>query len=274
LFCVKKARRAFGLGRSCIEYHKLKETGILQWLDEYMEYWKKSLLVSSQSVLQQAYTIIPKTLPLEISFTLGAFRNYVMSIYPAIPSYEQQQPHHPTPLSWKSIAHSTKLASMIAFWAFDNIAFLSNVGFFDTISFSFPFLNQGRKNQNRSHPIGPVAARMANRTFFFSSLLNLFMSWKDWKDHQQKSLKDSWQKYKYVQQKLLLSTEESKDVAKATTESGALEETVETQSLQPLPSITTTEKQALNQELEQLKQTWEQVQHHHFTLFLNLLKVL
>lgn len=250
------------MGRSWIEYDKLRETGVFQSLHKYLEEWNKSLLISSQSVLHQAYTVIPNALPFKISFALGAFRNYLK----AIPQSQQYEPpNHPLSISWKNIAHSTRLASMVAFWAFDNIAFLANIGFLDTVPFSLPFFNTSRKNHSTTD-IGPIAARMANRTFFFSSLLQLFMSWKDWKDHQQGILKDTWQQYQHKQQKVLSSALSN---AQDSTDAVAAEGETETLSAQLLPLRNT-----LNQELEQMKQTWEKVQNQHFTLFLNLLKVL
>jgi len=226
-----------------------------------MVYWKNQGLVTCQ-----AYMMIPKALPFRLSFPFGALRNFTQA-FSSIQGYDEKD-KCPTPLSWKTIAQSSRLASMIAFYAFDNISFLSNAGFLDTVLFRLPFIPQRQNTSSSSVSIGPLASRMANRTYFFSSLLNLLLSWKEWKDHQRGDLKDTWDLYQFIQQKrnqdLIMrhASAESKDFSSDTS----------TNTENPSP-ISYNKNQELNQHVEQLKLKWDKVQSHHFTLMLNLLKV-
>jgi hypothetical protein len=247
---LSDARKAFGLGRSWVEYQKLKDTGVLQWLYMHIESFKQSATQLPHSILSQVNAIIPNSIPSNVSFTLASFRSYLDSM----PRTQVVGRTHPQPLPWRTIVHSTRLASMVAFWAFDNLAFLSSAGFLDTVSLTLPFIQKGKDpNKNHSIHVGPIASRFANRIFFFSSLINLVTSWNDWKEHQQKALQEAWDEYSRHHGAQALSDTK--------TEEDTLQEPLQV------------EKRQMNPQEQAWKHNWDKVQRQHSALFLNLLKV-
>lgn len=192
---LTSSRKAYRLGRTVIEFEKLRSMGILHWIAWYIreaitigtcKNRRKCLEspikgrngpISYEEKASEERPIV--NLPRSISSNIGFSSNYSTlgkMVYRTLTSYIDQDivSKEALPL-WKVLLTACKLIGLGGFWLGDNVSYLYSVGFLEDSS-------SKEKSQHSS-------ALFATRSYFFASVSGLLLNLRELFAHRNGPLK-------------------------------------------------------------------------------------
>jgi hypothetical protein len=173
------SRKAFRMGRSVIEFHRLRKMGLLEALGYY---------------LQQNLDRKPRDEPAGKCLDTGGYGKNQQSLVPLLNglAYRLQQkmattflhtePKLPDTPLWALLGTALKTLGLMGFWAADNISFLIASGIFDNYRLG------SRERLERRNRYARRASAVANRAYFGGAVAGLIVNVRGYLDQRQTTL--------------------------------------------------------------------------------------
>lgn len=153
---LTSSRKAFRLGRSLLEVQKLRQCGLLEQLERYLENHKDHNALSRASLL------------------------LYRPVRQAVSDCAPQCPNAATPPLWQVLGKAIKMIGLFGFWGFDNYNFVLQSGALD----DYRDDNENRvRNRQRSMQ---RAAQLANKSYFAGAVAGLITNWYCFWDYRAK----------------------------------------------------------------------------------------
>jgi hypothetical protein len=195
------SRKAFRLGRSLIEYHKIRSVGILRTLGWHLQQTLLESDGSEKPVLRHRVssnigwgpsTAVPEDQPSSAS---PSGRNFYRSLssmayrrmyrpmlsrmscsFLGDDSTSSKHSKPPESPIWMIVGSVLKMFGLFGYWTADNVAFLTSSGFFDDLR-----ADKAERLSKRTE-LQTRASLFANRTYFGGALAGLMVSLKSYWD--------------------------------------------------------------------------------------------
>ena len=212
---LANSRKAFRLGRSVIEFDKLRSMGLFALIMWHMdkELGRGSETEDGDGAIAPKPKLHVQTMDssavadpgpsLYRSFSSMAYQNVYR---PVLSRFTNALKEEPSVELWKVLGTSVKLLGLLGFWLGDNVNYLSSSGAFDDYTLS----ESSRLSRRKS--IATRAAERGTQAYFLGCLAGLAVNWKSYRKFHKETIVPA---KKMIQQIPPASTKEIDQAMKA-----------------------------------------------------------